>query len=111
MHLSHSKGLCASESVGTLEAYGIFMWPDTRVGHRSTLACPYNNESIAIRECWHTTQTDSGSVWGPTDVTQCEYKDIRSKGLFLLVQVIYYKEDSMNACSEGPFTVVIILRF
>ncbi|CAB4012429.1 adhesion G- coupled receptor G7-like, partial [Paramuricea clavata] len=83
---STSEGPCASENVGTLEAYGIFMWPDTRVGHRSTLACPYNNESIATRECWHTTQTDSGSVWGPTDVTQCEYKDKRSKGLFLLVQ-------------------------
>jgi hypothetical protein len=30
--------------------------------------CPYNNESIATRESWYTIQTDSGSVWGPTDV-------------------------------------------
>ncbi len=81
------EGSCASEKIGTLEAYGIFEWPATPVGDRSVLACPYDTDSFASRDCRYTNQTESGSVWGPTEVTQCKYKDMRSKGLFLLAQV------------------------
>lgn len=78
---------CESENVGTPEAYGIFVWPDTPVGNRSTLPCPYNPESFASRECLYAKRTESGNVWGPIDVTKCQYNDVRSKDLFLLAQV------------------------
>ncbi|XP_028393491.1 adhesion G-protein coupled receptor G6-like [Dendronephthya gigantea] len=74
---------CPSEEVGSPEAYGVFKWPKTSVGSRSTLACPYNNESSASRECLYAPET---SVWGSIVLNECNYREKRSKDIFLLVQ-------------------------
>ncbi|CAB3977978.1 neurogenic locus notch homolog 1-like [Paramuricea clavata] len=82
---SSSDCYCPSEKVGTRQAYGIFEWPKTPVGHNYT--CPHNNKFSTSRECRYTNQTDTGGFWGPIVVEQCESgPDTRSKDLFLLAQ-------------------------
>ncbi|CAB4018009.1 adhesion G- coupled receptor G7-like [Paramuricea clavata] len=100
---------CESEKVGTPEAFGIFVWPETPVENRSTLPCPYNPESFASRECLYANPTESGNVWGPIDVTKCKYNDVRSKDLFLLAQkevnnsnVVETSQEVKNLSSVNP---------
>ena len=81
------KGSCPNNTIGTLEAYGVFKWPETPVGNIYKLPCPYNNESVAKRECLYTNQTNSGSIWDRIMATDCRFRDGRSKDLFLLMQV------------------------
>lgn len=81
------KGPCPSEKIGSPEAYGVFNWPQTSVGSHSRLACPYNHRSFARRECLYATETKIKSVWGPIVLTKCDYREKRSKEIFLLVQV------------------------
>ncbi|XP_028418860.1 adhesion G protein-coupled receptor E1-like [Dendronephthya gigantea] len=102
-------GPCPSETVGTVDSYGIFSWPETPVGTRSSLACPYNNESFAIRECLYTNKTNSGNAWGPTVATDCNFQDVRSKDLFLLAQedvninnLVNISRDVRNLSSVNP---------
>ena len=78
---------CLNETVGSVEAYGIFTWPKTAVGKTSSLPCPYNKENSTSRECRYSNET-KGSVWSQIDVQKCTFKDERSKGLFLLAQVV-----------------------
>ena len=88
------KGSCASEKVGTEAAYGIFEWPQTSIGDRSTLPCPYNPDSSASRECLYANQIGGGGgVWAQSDVEQCNYRNKNSKILFDLAHVI---EDNTN---------------
>ena len=63
------KGSCASEKVGTEAAYGIFEWPQTSIGDRSTLPCPYNPDSSASRECLYANQIGGGGGFGPNQMS------------------------------------------
>ncbi|XP_028411938.1 adhesion G-protein coupled receptor G6-like [Dendronephthya gigantea] len=79
-----TQGSCSRDVDGSPEAYGIFLWPETPTGNISTVACPYNNESFASRECFYTNKKGGESVWGPTVATKCIFKNERSKDIFRL---------------------------
>ncbi|XP_028411932.1 adhesion G-protein coupled receptor G6-like [Dendronephthya gigantea] len=95
-----SKSFCPGEEVGSPDAYGIFQWPETPVGNVTTLACPYNNQSIASRDCFSTSETESGGSWGAIVVTKCKYKDSRSKDLFILSQNEVNSSNVVNITKE-----------
>ncbi|XP_028419199.1 uncharacterized protein LOC114544912, partial [Dendronephthya gigantea] len=100
VELPLTNDYCPSEEVGSLEAYGIFQWPETAIGIRATIACPYNNDSIASRDCLSTNQTESGGVWGPSLVTDCKYMEQRSGNLFLLSQREVNSSNVVNITKE-----------
>ncbi|XP_028416707.1 adhesion G-protein coupled receptor G6-like isoform X1 [Dendronephthya gigantea] len=81
-----NTGPCPSDIVGTLEAFGIFKWPETPVGKSATLPCPYNDKSTASRECLYSNRTKSGSIWSGIVASSCKFQNKRSKDLFQLSQ-------------------------
>ncbi|XP_028416710.1 deleted in malignant brain tumors 1 protein-like [Dendronephthya gigantea] len=95
-----NTGPCPSVEDGTHEVYGIFKWPETPVGKVSKLACPYNNESTASRECLHSNQTKGGSIWGGIVASSCQYKNKRSRDLFQLSQEVVDLENVVNVTQE-----------
>ncbi|XP_046853691.1 adhesion G-protein coupled receptor G6-like isoform X2 [Xenia sp. Carnegie-2017] len=83
----NSTGFCLNETIGTEKAYGIFRWPNSLVRNTSyKISCPYNSKSYATRKCRQTNETRTGGAWDPIDAGRCEFKNHRSKNLFILTQ-------------------------
>ncbi|XP_028407271.1 deleted in malignant brain tumors 1 protein-like [Dendronephthya gigantea] len=95
-----NTGPCPSVEDGTHEVYGIFKWPETPVGKVSKLACPYNNESTASRECLHSNRTKGGSIWGDIVASSCKFQNKRSRDLFQLSQEVVDFENVVNVTQE-----------
>ena len=94
---------CTSEITGTVEAKGIFNWPNTLVGETSMLPCPYNNRSFGRRECQPAGRKMSEGIWGPIFVEQCRYAEGQNEDLFDLAK-------ANNPCNVKD-VIVIMLQY
>ena len=78
-------GSCPSENVGTVDALGVFTWPESRAESLVRLPCPHNRSVYATRECQH---IDDGEIsWGPIDSKACPYRNKWSQEIFDLSKV------------------------